>query len=166
MRLLVSFVSVFALLGSLAGAAADTSPSPNGIAFPEGYQDWPLIAVSHRIDNESLRAILGNDVAIQAARQGETNPWPDGAILAKIVWQDSEHEIWEDATVPGELLHVEFMIKDAARFSATAGWGFARWLGADRAPFGEDADFAEQCVACHEPMEDNDYVFSHPVSLP
>ena len=58
---------------------------PNGIELPKDYKDWRLIAPSYRSDHGSVRAILGNDIAIEAARAGKTNPWPDGAILAKIV---------------------------------------------------------------------------------
>ena len=70
--------------------AGGTVPAaPNGIALPEGYQDWKVISSSHREDNKTLRVILGNDVAIRAARSGETNPWPDGSILGKLVWKDA-----------------------------------------------------------------------------
>ncbi len=48
-----------------------------------------MIAVSHRADNNSLRIILGNDRAIVAARAGQTNPWPDGAALGKLVFKDA-----------------------------------------------------------------------------
>lgn len=59
-------------------------PAPNGITMPEGYKNWRLIAPSHRTDNNTLRVVLGNDIAIEAARTGKTNPWPDGAILGKV----------------------------------------------------------------------------------
>lgn len=141
-------------------------PAPNGIALPEGYKDWRLIAPSYRKDHESVRAILGNDKAIEAARSGKTKPWPDGAILAKLVWKQRNDENWEDALVPGQFVHAEFMIKDAKKYAETGGWGYARWLGKDQKPYGEDASFAEECVACHTPVKDNDYVFTHPAPLP
>jgi hypothetical protein len=58
-----------------------TQPAPNGIELPENYKDWPVISSSHRIDNHTLRVIVGNEIAVKAARAGQTNPWPDGAIL-------------------------------------------------------------------------------------
>jgi hypothetical protein len=141
-------------------------PAPNGISLPEGYRDWRVIGTSHRTDNNTLRVILGNDIAIDAARQGETNPWPDGAILAKMVWKDASHEAWPAATVPGNFVHAEFMIKGTERYAQTGGWGYARWLGAEQKPYGKDADFAQECFGCHTPVKDNDYVFTHPVQLP
>ncbi len=64
-------------------------PAPNGIPYPTGWQNWKVIAVSHREDNHTLRVILGNDKAVEAARKGQTNPWPDGAALGKVVWKDA-----------------------------------------------------------------------------
>lgn len=155
------------LLGSLLPAMAQAvDPAPNGINLPAGYQDWRLISVSDRTDNTTIRAILGNDLAIQAARSGKTNPWPDGAILGKLVWKAGKHEKWESAMVPGNFVHAEFMIKDAAKYAATGGWGFARWLGTEQKPYGKDAGFVQECFGCHTPMKDNDYVFTHPVRLP
>lgn len=147
-------------------AKSKAPAAPNGIELPDGYKDWRLIAPSHRTDHESVRAILGNDIAIEAARAGKTNPWPDGAILGKLVWKERKDENWEAAIVPGEFIHAEFMMKDAKKYAATGGWGYARWLGKDQKPYGEDASFAEECVACHTPVKGNDYVFTHPVDLP
>jgi len=155
-----------ALMPSAFVWAGGVSPAPNGIALPEGYKDWRVIAVSHRTDNNSLRIILGNDRAIAATRSGQTNPWPDGATLAKLVFKDATHGSWKAATVPGKFVHAEFMVKGKKRYAATGGWGFARWLGPAQTPYGKDASFAQECYGCHTPMKANDYVFTHPVVLP
>jgi hypothetical protein len=148
--------------------AAETvvAPAPNGIELPAGYRDWRVIASSHRTDNNTLRVILGNDAAVSAARSGQTRPWPDGAILGKLVWKDATLGSWEKAIVPGEFVHAEFMVKDAAKYPDTGGWGFARWKGLDQQPYGADAGFVQECFACHTPVQDNDYVFTHPAALP
>lgn len=149
-----------------ASLAGDVAPAPNGIEIPKDYKDWRIIGVSHRTDNNSLRMILGNDAAIAAARAGRTKPWPDGAILAKIVMKDATHASWPAATVPGQFVHAEFMVKDSAKYVKTGGWGYARWLGENQTPYGGDADFVQECHGCHMPMKDNDYVFTKPVALP
>jgi hypothetical protein len=130
-----------ALASALAGCGGATTPptpqadaAPNGITIPPGYENWRVIGVSHRTDKTSLRAILGNEIAIQAAAANKTNPWPESTIMAKLVWQDRTHESWDTATVPGKFQHLEFIIKDSARFSATGGWGYARWLGPEKKP--------------------------------
>ncbi len=153
----------------IAGASAyaeDTAPSPNGIELPRGYRDWAVIAPSHRGDNGTLRVILGNSVAVAAARAGDTHPWPDGAILGKLVWKDRTHPKWQGATVPGEFVHAEFMLKDSASYQSTGGWGFARWIGTEQKPYGESADFARECFGCHLPVAESDYVFTIPAELP
>jgi cytochrome P460 len=168
MRVLSTAAATLCLLLTTvtAWSAASVAPAPNGITIPDGYQNWRLIAVSHRTDNNSLRSILGNDVAIRAAREGKTNPWPDGTTFAKVMWKDAQHPRWPAATVPGEFAQVEFMIKDAKKYAATGGWGFARWRGANLAPYGADATFVQECFGCHTPMRDNDYVFTTPVTMP
>lgn len=142
------------------------APAPNGIELPAGFADWRLISASLRADNDTMRAILGNKAAVKAAREGRTNPWPDGAALAKVVWKRTTIEAWPSASVPGDFVHAEFMIKDSRKYAATGGWGFARWLGNGLKPFGKDAAFVEDCFACHQPVKDRDYVFTRPAALP
>jgi hypothetical protein len=99
-RLTAAFALGVAIIATAAWAA-DPKPAPNGIELPKGYKDWRVIAVSHRSDNDTMRVIVGNDAAIAAAREGRIDPWPDGAILGKIVWANRADENWEPATVPG-----------------------------------------------------------------
>lgn len=155
-----------AALALLATAPWAAEPAPNGIALPAGYKDWQVIASSHRSDNNTLRVILGNDIAVRAARAGQTRPWPQGAVLAKLVWKDQAHAAWLTAQVPGNFVHAEFMTRDDARFAATGGWGFARWVGMDQKPYGKDAGFVQECFGCHQPVKGNDWVFTHPAVLP
>jgi hypothetical protein len=148
------------------GWAETVAPAPNGIARPDGYQKWRLVGVSQRTENGTLRAILGNDTAIEAAKAGKTNPWPDGTILTKPSWKHVNHDLFPAAVVPAELVHVDFMIKDSAKYAATGGWGFARWLGDKAVPYGANADFVRECFACHGAAKDTDWVFTRPVKLP
>ena len=159
-------LSLAAALAAGAATAADVPPAPNGIELPAGYKDWAVIGVSHRTDNNTLRVILGHDAAIAAARAGNTNPWPDGAILGKVVLKDAAHEAWPAATVPGKFVHAEFMVKDSATYAETGGWGYARWLGPEQTPYGKDASFVQECHGCHMPVQANDFVFTHPIMVP
>jgi hypothetical protein len=164
----VAALAAAASIGLIAFAYAQNgpAPAPNGIMMPEGYKDWRLISVSERTDNNTLRAILGNDIAIEAARAGNTNPWPEGAILGKIVLTQHNDPNWDAAIVPDQLRHAEFMIKDSVAYADTGGWGYARWLGAEQTPFGDNADFDQQCFGCHVPVADRDYVFTTPIAFP
>jgi hypothetical protein len=158
-------LTVFTVFSAM---AADTkvAPAPNGITLPGGYKDWRLIAPSYRSDKSHIRAILGNDIAIEAVRAGKTKPWPDGAILAKLAWKNKADEHFPVATVPGEFVQAEFMVKDARKYAATGGWGFARWVGMDQKPYGKDMNFVQECFGCHTPVKTNDYVFTRPAVLP
>ena len=165
-RFLVS-AGLFILLTISAYAVHnDISPAPNGIEIPKDYKNWRIIAPSHRTDNSTIRVVLGNNTAIRAARGNSTNPWPEGTILAKIVWKDQTHQKWQAAQIPGKFVHAEFMIKDSRQYASTGGWGFARWTGLDQKPFGKDGDFVRECFNCHKPVMDNDYVFTRPAVIP
>jgi hypothetical protein len=163
---MIRIILIGAGLCATAALAQGVAPAPNGITIPAGYKDWRVVSVTERTDNNTLRVIIGNDAAIEAMRAGNTNPWPDGAILGKVVWNQGEHETWPAAVVPTEFRAAEFMIKDSAQYADTGGWGFARWLGVDQRPFGENADFAQECFACHQPVESTDYVFTKPILMP
>ena len=84
---------VLAAAGCVAIASDNPIDKSHGIEYPTGWQNWPTIAVSHRTDNNTLRLIVGNDTAVEAARAGKTNPWPDGAILGKVVWKSRHSDL-------------------------------------------------------------------------
>jgi hypothetical protein len=136
-------------------------PAPNGIPFPSDYKNWRPISSTERFDNNSIRQILGNDIAIKAIAENQINPWPDGATFAKIAWIE---QTGSDGVIrPGEFFQVEFMIRDKAKYANTLGWGWARWRGTDLKPYGKDANFVDECVGCHRPLEDTNYVFTEPI---
>jgi len=167
---LKQYLTIFALFSVLVGVVSANhhipKPSPNGIKFPVGYQNWRVISMSHRVDNKTVRVIYGNDKAIKAARSGKTQPWPNGAIIGKVVWKQKEAGDWKTAIVPGKFVHAEFMFKDADKYASTGGWGWARWKGLEQKPYGKDANVAQECVACHTPVKNKDWVFTEPAMLP
>jgi Haem-binding domain/Cytochrome P460 len=142
--------------------AEDVRPAPNGIAFIPEYKDWRVVGSSERFDNQTVRLVLGNEAAIKAIETNDINPWPDGAILAKVAWDRLVDE--SGSGQPGQFKQVEFMIKDSRRFASSLGWGFARWRGVNLQPFGNDAGFVQGCVDCHTPMRERDFVFTDPVN--
>ncbi len=153
-----------AVVSALTIATADAeAPPPAAAEKPVygKYKDWQLLGVSHRLDKKFVRAIVGNDVAIDAARSGKTMPWPDGAIIAKLSWKEQTHPNWPQAIVPGEFVGAEAMIKDSKKFPETGGWGFGRWEGNTLVM--NDKEKSATCFACHTPMKDHDYVYTAPV---
>ena len=142
-------------------ALSTPQPAPNGIAFPSDYKNWKPISSTERFDNNTIRQILGNDIAIKAIAENKINPWPDGATFAKIAWIE---QTGADGVIrPGAFFQVEFMIRDSQKYANTLGWGWARWRGADLKPYGKDANFVDECVGCHRPLSDTNYVFTEPI---
>lgn len=157
------FTSLIMILSSIVTAVADTPEPSNNIDYPVGWQNWTVIAVSHRTDNNTSRVILGNSIAVEAARMGKINPWPDGATLGKVVWKDRQLKDWKAATAPGEFVHAEFMFRDSKKYNKTHGWGWARWLGLSQKPFNDEG---ESCITCHTPVKERNWVFTDPAVFP
>lgn len=161
----ILFITVFWQVANASDSVV--APAPNGVQLPENYRDWPVISVSYRTDNHTLRAIVGNDIAIKAARAGHTNPWPDGAILGKLVWKEMAEEHWPSALAPKTFVHAEFMFRDskAGKQNGT-GWLWARWVGLEQKPYGKDAAVEKECISCHTPVKSRDWVFTTPAPMP
>jgi hypothetical protein len=83
----VATVAGVVAFAALASGHADEEAAPIfGVKIPPGYRDWRLISVAHEEGNlNDLRAILGNDVAINACREGKL-PFPDGTMIALLAW--------------------------------------------------------------------------------
>ena len=147
---------------SVGGADDDSSPI-FGVKIPPGYRDWKLISVAREEgDLNDLRAILGNDVAIKASREGKL-PYPDGTIIARIAWSYDALEESEKAFgrlqsfVAGPPKNgVQFMVKDSGKYAATGGWGFAQFD--DGKPASEAMHNA--CLSCHAIVKARDFVFN------
>ena len=174
-----TFVSMFvgavlSVVGALALAGEEkyTVKVPGGLAFSEfrGYEAWQAISISR---NERVVAmILGNPAMIDAYRAGipaNGKPVPDGAKMAKIHWIPKANDFFKEATVPGKLVNVDFMVKDSERFADSGGWGYAVFdydaesdtfkagTLAGTPPQGNDA----RCgFACHTTAKARDYVFT------
>jgi hypothetical protein len=136
--------------------------------IPPGYRDWRLISVAHEEDNlHSFAAILGNDAAIKAYRDGKL-PYPDGAIIAALHYShtpsDENNKVFGEAQsfVPGPPTNVQFMIKDSKKYAATGGWGFGHF-GTDGKP-GGDA-ILKTCSPCHAKAS-RDFVFTRYAPAP
>ena len=141
--------------------SAHVHPAPNGIAFLRDYKNWKTISSTERFDNNSMREILGNDVAVKAVAEDHIHPWPDGTVFAKVAWL--EQPDGEGLVRTGAFYQVEFMIRDSKKYASTLGWGWARWRGADLKPYGKDASFTGECVNCHRPLRSTNYVFTSPI---
>jgi mono/diheme cytochrome c family protein len=142
---------------------AKVETAPNGVAFMPEYKNWQAISSTDRWDNHTMREILGNEVAVKAIAENHINPWPDGTKFAKVAWVQTPPDDKGEVRT-GAFYQVEFMVKDAKKYAKTGGWGWGRWRGTDLKPYGDNAEFQNECVGCHAPLRKNDYVFTMPIT--
>ncbi len=163
--LLIAVAAVTAVLASIFPVSGQTNGDAVpifGIKIPPGYRDWRLVSVAHEEgDLHSFAAILGNDVAIKAYRNG-TLPYPDGTIIAALHFSHSPSEANDkvfgraQSFVPGPPTNVQFMVKDSKKYAATGGWGFAHF-DKDGKPGSET--LLKTCSPCHAKAS-RDFVFT------
>ncbi len=131
--------------------------------IPPGYRDWRLISVAREEGSlDDIRAILGNDIAIKAYREG-TLPFPEGAIIARIAWSyDASEENNKTFGKAQSFLAgapkngVQFMVKDSKKYAETGGWGYAHFNDGKPA----DTSFMQSCFPCHQAIKSRDEVFT------
>jgi hypothetical protein len=130
--------------------------------IPPGYRDWRLVSVAHEEGNlNSFAAVLGNDEAIKAYREGKL-PFPDGTIIAALhyghVPSEENNKVFgrSQSFVAGAATNIQFMVKDSKKYAATGGWGFATFKD------GKPADEAsmKSCFPCHNQAKARDLVFT------
>ena len=176
-RKIFGLTASIALTGVVA-AAGRTSEPPGGAAaaaaparaidegrLPDGYRGWRLISVAREEgDLDDIRAVLGNDVAIKAYREG-TRPFPDGTIIARLAWaylpSEENNKAFGKAQsfVAGPPKNgVQFMVKDSKKYASTGGWGYSQFD--DGKPLVDRAAL-QSCFDCHQAFKDRDFVFTH-----
>jgi len=171
-RLIVLTVAVASLVGVVAflattsrdGTAQEAAPI-FVTKIPPGYRDWKVVSVAHEEgDLNDIRAVLGNDVAINAYRAGKL-PFPEGAIVGRIAWSHVPSEENNksfgraQSFVAGAptAYYLQFMVKDSKKYAATGGWGYSSF-DKDGKPSPESD--MKTCFPCHQAIKDRDYIFT------
>ena len=169
-RITVLLIAVATMAFVIAFTSQRTSqayqePTPVFVTeIPGGYRDWKLVSVAHEEGNlNDIRAILGNEAAIKAYREGK--PFPEGSIIGRIAWRhvssEENNKVFgrEQSFVPGEAppWYLQFMVKDSKKYAATGGWGYAQFDKEGKP--GPESDM-KKCFPCHEAIKDRDFVFT------
>jgi hypothetical protein len=145
---------------------------PGGLAFAEfrGYESWQVISISR--NPKIMAATVGNPAMIEAYRAGipaNGKPVPEGAKMAKIHWSPKQNKFFSDASVPDQLVNVDFMVKDSKRFTDSGGWGYAvfdydaasgTFKPGTLASSPPQRNGAKCGFACHTAVKARDYVFT------
>ncbi len=165
----VAMVAGIVAFTRVASASNEQAAPVSGITIPPGYRDWKLISVAHEAGNlNDLRAVLGNDIAVKAYREGKL-PFPDGAVIARLAWtyvpSEENNKVFgrQQSFVAGPATNAQFMVKDSHKYASTGGWGFAQFKNGK-----PDADEAtlKKCFPCHEPIKARDFVFTRYAPAP
>jgi hypothetical protein len=164
--LLVAIAMVAGIVAYMPPASGQTHGETAPIfvtKIPPGYRDFRLISVAHEEGNlNSLGAVLGNDVAIKAYREG-TLPYPNGTIIVALHYRHAPSEENDrifgraQSFVPGPPTNIQFMVKDSQKYAATGGWGFGHF-STDGKP-GAEA-LMRTCFPCHAQEKARDLVFT------
>jgi Cytochrome P460 len=179
---ITAVTSVGGYMESASGQSNDDAAPIYGVRIPDGYRDWRLISVKQltgkqltgtEAELKQLRAELGNELAFKAFRDG-TLPFPDGAIIAALHWNEESSDADNQALAAGfpnaglkssfaaSAVNAQFMVKDSKKYAASGGWGFADFTNGKP---GNEALHAK-CFPCHAPAKDRDYVFTRYAPTP
>ena len=131
--------------------------------LPKGCRDWKLVTVAREEgDIDDIRAILGNDVALDAFKAG-AKQYPDGSIISRVacalVASEENNKAFgqQQSFVTGPPKNgVQLLVKDSQKYAATGGWGFFQFDDG-RLP---TATKISKCHICHTAVQDRDHVFS------
>jgi hypothetical protein len=164
--LLVAVTTVAGVIVATAPASVHAGEE-NGPIFvttiPSGYRDWRLISVAREEGSlNDIRAVLGNDAAIKAYRDGQL-PFPEGTIIARLAWSldasEENNKLFGSAQsfVAGAAKNgVQFMVKDSKKYAATGGWGYGHFDEGKSA----EASMLTTCYPCHAGIKARDFVFT------
>lgn len=149
--------------GAFVALALGREPAIYVEKIPGGYRDWKLISVAREEGElDDIRAVLGNDIAVKAYREGRL-PFPDGAIIARLAWSylpsDENNKAFgrTQSYVPGPAKNgVQFMIKDSKKYAASGGWAYGQFDDGKSA----DDSTLKTCFPCHRAIQSRDYLFT------
>ncbi len=175
LRAVTAVTGLVAFIAPTSGRA-DKEAAPVYVKkIPTGYRDWKLVSVAQEKGTlNDIRAILGNEKAMKAFREGKI-AFPEGTIIARVAWDyvpsDENNKAFADfakttgqpAPGPQSFIAghpkngVQFMVKDSKKYAATGAWGYAQFDDGKPA----DDSVMKVCFPCHELIKARDYVFTH-----
>jgi hypothetical protein len=120
------------------------------VNFPEGYREWHyvkghLIGPKHPAAPRysGFNAYYANDQALEGYK---TDIWPDGSSVIVEVRESLEQD---GNYAQGKVKFIDVMVKDSKKYASSGGWGFEKFMEADKTkPFLDDAG-RNKCFSCH-----------------
>ena len=78
--------------------------------------EWKVITSGISKDEHTMYTLYGNDAAVKSARSGQ-QPYPAGALLSLVTWQQQADQHWFGAIIPGAVMSVEQVLYTADNIS-------------------------------------------------
>lgn len=166
--LLVAGIAVTAVAQDLPpGVSADGSIAVPDVDFRKGWAFLGTFSVAGDEGTTDHHVVYTQPETVDAYRA--TGRYPDGAVLIKELYQVQTDDLTTGrASWAGDLAGWFVMVKDAkARFPGNPlwgdGWGWA-FFAPDNPDMTSTEDYQAECLACHEPVRDQDlsYVQGYP----
>ena len=151
---LLSATVVGSIISFAAGAA-------DNLELPASFRNWYHVNTMVIDKGSPLFEAMGGMHNVYINSTGETalkkgEPYPDKTVLLVDL---HEFTISDGSYVEGPRKATAIMLKDKKKYASTGCWGFQAWAGGDPTkPLVTDP--TKQCFECHQPKEDQDYVYS------
>ena len=150
----------FVLLICVAATRRPSAGLPE-VPYPEHFRSWAHVKTGVVEKNNPAFAhwggfhhIYANEKAMAGYRSGS---FPDGSVLVFDVLEALEKD---NSLVEGPRRIVDVMVKDAARYAATGGWGFEEFRGNSTTERLIRDSAVTACYNCHTVRKTKDFVFS------
>ena len=146
-------VAAFIVVTSFTYTESIDSP----IVYPQGYRRWThiksgVVGPEHpNVKYRGFNHVYANDKAFQGYESGI---FPEGSVIVFDVITAATNDHY---TAEGTRDHIDVMVKDAVKFAATGGWGYAQFEG-DGTPRVLTEEITTKCYNCH--LKQSDHVFS------
>ncbi len=77
--------------------------------LPYPVLTWNVITSSVDHTNHTMSTLYGNEAAFHHARTSPQTPYPAGAVLALVTWDQQEDKHWFGGRIPSNVNSVEFV---------------------------------------------------------
>ena len=149
------------LMATLALAAQTLAADAPPVAYPEGYRQWThvksmVIQPGHALYDAfgGIHHLYANPKAEAGYKSGK---FADGSV---IVFDLLEAKSADNTVQEGARKVVGVMLKNAAAYKETGGWGFEGFKGDSKTERAVGKNAATACYQCHTSQKDKDFVFS------
>ncbi len=94
------------------------------------YQPLQWRVITSRVDKTqgTMSTLYGNDAAVDHARTAPQTPYPDGAVLALVTWDQQDDAHWFGGIIPGKIRTIEF-VSVAAANGGPAAFAYQSYTG-------------------------------------